>query len=886
MPIIHHILKTKFFLPPLPSDFVYRSALYDKANKLKRSSVLLISAPSGYGKSVFAASWIRKYAVKHTWLSLAETENDMQSFMLHLTLAIQNMVSHFGQDIVELCKIAEAPSHEVFSQMLVNELAELDETIVLAIDDYHLIRNREIHQIIADLIKYPIPLFKLVLISRRDPALPLSTWRIKKLLVEIRSNDLRFDKEEIGIFFSRNRDVVLKESVIKQIEEMTEGWITGLRILTLSSGKEDILDDGSSLKSFHNASHLYEVLNDVLDHQQEAIKHSLLRLSLLPEFDRELYAELCLDADQQADAGRYFDEFVDTLMRSNLFLIGLDEKHRWFRFHHLFRELLQRKVSTIYTEEEVKDFNFRIANRYLAKNEYENAIKFYLAADETGDALRAFSVVRRILFSSANWIELERIFNHFSSNRVQKYSMLQLTEAWLYIYKGNIPRMIELILPVSVLVENEKCDRKTKANLLGELNALKAYSRYNLDINMAASLQHAKTAIEQLGTDNPYATGIAWVFYGGSMQALGRSREAKQVIYELLEQSENLLVKSNLFLVLCYIYWIDGDLTELKTTASLLIRFGKENNHKEAIANGYYFSGISHYYLNQPEKAKHELQQLYKLKLFTLMIHRYFGAAALAFVQIDKINNEALQKLLYELEVMAVERGGKIYVQFTKAISSALNWIKQKEPTSLKWAQETDHNPKLPMVNFTSTPILQASILATSGDVPSIKKALLILNDSIDFLKKHNNTLFLIRSLVILSLAQAKLNNSVKSEEAFLEALELAQPRNLVLPFLILKEQLADLRKNCHLSGAQEGFIDEITASMEKEHTSPDIKMILSRRESEILGLIKTNLTNKEIGNQLHISQLTVKRHIANIYKKLNTQSRKEAIRLAEVHQF
>jgi len=268
------------------------------------------------------------------------------------------------------------------------------------------------------------------------------------------------------------------------------------------------------------------------------------------------------------------------------------------------------------------------------------------------------------------------------------------------------------------------------------------------------------------------------------------------------------------------------------------------------------------------------------------MIHRYFGAAALAFVQIDKINNEALQKLLYELEVMAVERGGKIYVQFTKAISSALNWIKQKEPTSLKWAQETDHNPKLPMVNFTSTPILQASILATSGDVPSIKKALLILNDSIDFLKKHNNTLFLIRSLVILSLAQAKLNNSVKSEEAFLEALELAQPRNLVLPFLILKEQLADLRKNCHLSGAQEGFIDEITASMEKEHTSPDIKMILSRRESEILGLIKTNLTNKEIGNQLHISQLTVKRHIANIYKKLNTQSRKEAIRLAEVHQF
>lgn len=880
MPSLPNIPKTRFFAPPVPSDYIYREHLDPIFEQMDSATLMLISAPSGYGKSLTVSSWLKNENKFFSWFSISEKEGNFQRFIREFILALRIHYPGFGEEVLALSRAMESPSPETFGQIVSDELSDLRSRFFLVLDDYHMINNPKVDHFIESLVSDHLPDFKLIILTRQDPSMPLSQWRMKNQLVEIRDRDLMFTRPEIGCFIEKNKGLQLDEEQLLGLEKLTEGWISGLRLLLLSLSPDQLLDPANASGPLENNSTLFDLLNEFLLSQPRQIRIPLLQLSILSEFDEEFYAALYLDKKGKYDGMLDFRDFVNHLKMSNLFLIALDIKGKWYRFHHLFQDLLKGMIPDYFTADEQKDLQLSFANTCKQKSRHEQAIGHYLNAGQTGAAVSVFSGIRKELFSRSSWPDLERIFASFPKELAGQYSILGLTEAWLYIYKGNIPQMESLIDPLSRMIEKDICEEQERIHYMGELEVLKAYGRYNFKIDMEACLDHSRKALQMLGDLNSYATGLAWVFYGGSMQALGKSDTAREEIYSELEISDDLPVQSNLYLILCYIYWIEGDLRDLRNTASHLIRFGQSHQLHEALANGYYFSGIANYYMNQGAKSKKALQEFYRLRPFTIMVHQFFGTAALAFLQLTSLEKARLEDLLLELDTMAMTKGGKIYMDFSRAISSAIRWTKYRDPDSLKWAREFDPLPLIPMSNFVALPELQAYILASSPEQADQLRAVEIMKTCLPFLLEYHNTLFLIRSRIILTLAYANLQDTEMRNQTFGETLALVEPRNLAFSIRILDAHLDDLLESCQMTDAQREFLVNNVKESGGRGQSPDPKDLLTRREFEILDEVCSSKTNKEIGNKLYISEKTVKRHIANIYQKLQIKNRKEAVRL------
>jgi LuxR family maltose regulon positive regulatory protein len=281
MPHANFIIKTKFYLPQPTSDFVERKELDLKFELLENIPVMLVSASTGYGKSTVISTFLRNQKEDHIWLSLSEKENEFQQFFTYFIKAIQGNRHNFGEETLELTFAPEPPSIIELAELLVNNLAELDRPLYMALDDYHLIKNNEIHEFLAKLFEYPQPFFRLIIITRRDPALPLTTWRSKNKLIEIRSLDLKFKRFEIAEFYQHITSTLPNDAVLTKLEEATEGWISALRMLMLSNNHSKEIPQNLLNFNYKKSRVINELVEAVLNNQTSIIKDNLLRISCL-----------------------------------------------------------------------------------------------------------------------------------------------------------------------------------------------------------------------------------------------------------------------------------------------------------------------------------------------------------------------------------------------------------------------------------------------------------------------------------------------------------------------------------------------------------------------------------------------------------------------------
>ncbi len=877
----NNILKAKLHAPQIPTDFVVRKNVNEKLKGKKETSVFLFSAPSGYGKTTSAINWLQSRGVTYGWLSLDEHDNVLKAFLKYIVLAIRGVVPKFGAEIEHIISSNQELSTRDYQILLNNEVRGLQEVVYLVLDDYHFIRNQEIHDTLIHLFKFSQPKLKLVITTRKDPPFPLSDWRMKNRLTEIRARDLTFDFSEINQFFHNQQIDTPLHDFINRIEQVTEGWITGLRLLTVSginANQDKNVALGASPK---NVTVLLELVKDMLRNQEPEVCEGILKMSIVDEFNKELY-QLILNSEDEHEETPYpgFEKFVNLLLRSNLFLITLDDRHNWFRFHHLFLELLRKTCLNEFSKNEIQDIYSKLASWYGENDQVVKSIGLLLKLGQNSEAIDIFEKYRSTLFENSEWQLLEEILLLFDDSTINESLVLNLSSAWLYVYKGDIGKMMSLLPDLEQKCLESGLMKGKQGHYLGEINTLKAYARYNFDIDMKVALEHATTALALLSSNNLYATGVAWVFYGGALQALGKSHIARREILATLDGSVSSAVRSNLYLILCYIHWMDGNIGELSAVSSALINLGCSNDLKEAEANGFYFSGCAKFSRNNRDEALRDFSRLYDLRHYTIMVHRFFGSAALTFLLLDR-DNEKLTDLLMEMRLNAMERGGIHYVSLVQAISASVNWIRSKSPESLKWAMETPHLPMLPMTNFTSIPMLQSYILASSGNKIHATKAMEILDDCQKFLQKLHNLNFLTQTYVLKTLALLNLGKPEKARKEFRSALKLAVPRGLSSTFLALEDNvLSDFMQSMSLLASEKNFLEEILNYLRPSNET--LNPILSRREKEVLDQMHMDISYKQIAENLFISESTVKRHIANIFSKLDVHSRNAAIEKAK----
>jgi len=397
------ILQTKLQAPPLRPSLVRRPGLTARLDSGLDGRLTLVCAPAGYGKTTLVAEWLVAGEHRVAWLSLDENDNDPRRFLGYLLAALRQVQAEFGQAAKGMLQSPQPPPDEVVLTALVNELAAVPRRTILVLDDFHVIHTPSINQQLSFLLDHQPPQMHLVVITREDPfGLPLSRLRARGQMVEIRQEDLRFSLGECADFLNQVMALNLSPPDIAALERRTEGWIAGLQLAAVSmQGRDDL---PGFIRAFTGSSHfvLDYLIEEVFERQPAEVQDFLLKTSIL---DR-LSAALCDAVTEQKDSHK----LLRTLDRSNLFVVPLDQSHTWYRYHHLFAELLRLRLRSSQGHSE-GDLH-RLASQWLASEGFlPEAIHHALSASEwqrAAELIGESSVMmlrRGELMTLLNWLK-------------------------------------------------------------------------------------------------------------------------------------------------------------------------------------------------------------------------------------------------------------------------------------------------------------------------------------------------------------------------------------------------------------------------------------------------------------------------------------------------
>ncbi|MDQ5854715.1 MAG: helix-turn-helix transcriptional regulator, partial [Chloroflexota bacterium] len=377
------ILATKLYIPPPRPHAVLRSCLIERLNAGLHRKLTLISAPAGFGKSTLVSAWVTGCGRPVAWLSLDEGDSDPTRFLTYLVAAVQTIAPAVGHGVLQVLQSAQPPPIDVILTALLNELTTLPNNVVLVLDDYHLIDATPVDDALAFLIEHLPPQLHLVLATREDPQLPLARLRVRGQMTELRSADLRFTPAEAAVFLKEVMGLDLTAQDIAALEERTEGWIAGLQLAGLSlQGRQDVPGFIRAFAGDHRYIMDY-LVDEVLRRQPDPVRDFLLHTAIL---DR-LSGPLCDAVTGQEDGTAR----LEALERGNFFVVPLDDRRHWYRYHHLFAEVLAAHL-----REEQPDrvalLHRRASEWYEQHGAAAGAIRHALAA---ADFARAADLVER-----------------------------------------------------------------------------------------------------------------------------------------------------------------------------------------------------------------------------------------------------------------------------------------------------------------------------------------------------------------------------------------------------------------------------------------------------------------------------------------------------------
>src|SRR5215467_4748453 len=377
-----HQLTTKLSIPLARSSIVARPRLIQQLNAALRSTLTILVAPAGWGKTTLLHAWFTE--ISHNtcplaWVSLDASDNDQLRFWTYVITALNTLYLGLGETPLTLLNASSQPSIQDVLTSLLNALSRLRTDTLLVLDDFHHIQAQPIHEALTFLIEHLPPHLHLVIASRSDPPLPLARQRAQGTLTEVRAADLRFTVEESAAFLVEVMGLQLSAEQVAVLRARTEGWIAGLQLVALS------LQDREEVAVFIEAftgSHRYVVdylVEEVLSRQPDEVQDFLVQTCIL---DR-LCGPLC-DAVRQRDDSRTLLEFSE---RANLFLVALDEKRQWYRYHHLFAEALHSRLQH-QQPTMVADLHRRASQWYEQHELYDEAVTHALSVSDVEHAAR------------------------------------------------------------------------------------------------------------------------------------------------------------------------------------------------------------------------------------------------------------------------------------------------------------------------------------------------------------------------------------------------------------------------------------------------------------------------------------------------------------------
>jgi LuxR family maltose regulon positive regulatory protein len=518
------VLATKLHPPTIRPGSVVRSLLLDRLAKERWVKVVLVVAPAGWGKTTLVGDWFRTSRESPgAWLSLDSDDNDPMKFWTDVIAALQGATSGFGSGLSSLLAAPGISLTEDFVPRLVNELAELPAQVELVVDDYHLIASDEVARSVTALVEHLPPTLRLVLATRADPALPLARMRVRGELVELRAGDLAFTQAESTALLNEALDLDLAPQDVARLHRRTEGWAAGLYLAGLSlRGRQDrsrfidaFAGDDRQVVDY--------LVSEVLDELPVETRTFLLRTSIL---DR-LCGPLC-DAVVE---GRGSDHTLEEIERSNLFLVPLDSTRRWYRYHHLFAELLEYQLET--TEPSlVPELHRRAASWHRRDGDVSEAIDHLISAGDMSEARELVASHWNRYFNEGLSATVESWLDRLPSETVVGDARMCLIKAWLARHLGSLDE-VEPWLEGAERATPRGPLRDEVSSVDSATSLIRAGYRHMIG-DLAGATSSARRAAELESTGTPQWRAVSMATLGANLYWRGEFAASTAVLKEVV----------------------------------------------------------------------------------------------------------------------------------------------------------------------------------------------------------------------------------------------------------------------------------------------------------------------------------------------------------------
>lgn len=903
MSLLTSLLQTKLIPPPYNDKSVRRERLLSRLTSRSARKLVLVSAPAGYGKTTLVSQWLMEGQSNFCWLSLDKNDNQPLRFWQYVLGSINTCLPGFGE---EASRYLSGDSVHIDAALtaMINELSSTckqEESLFLALDDFHNIDNKECLNQFAYFIDFLPPGVEVIATTRFEPALPISRWSVKNWVDQIHASDLIFSLDESKSFLTQYMDLALSDQQISSIFEKTEGWIAAIQLAALSaqSKPKNELTYLSAQKLLSDDRHLSEyVLSEILSQQSDEVADFLIQTSFL----LRLNAELCDKVLAIDNAGK----LLDSIYRSNLFLTPLDSKHKWFRYHEMFREALFHKFQ-LEQPQELLALQRKAVDWLIAHEQAHEAIEQVVQLEDWQLLIHLLEENGNNLIHEGHHLLVLDWLRKVPEQLFSQSPRAIMLKIWALFFSNKIEVIAPLLEELEMLIDQQRLsDIETSASELidlhSEISLIRAYlARSHSDLKSAGQL--TKDVLKELDTTKMPLKSVTYYGIGLDSFAIGDLDSAEAALREAIEHGKRekkyttVLSSSGL---LGWIYFYQGQLEKALETGII---------HQQWI-DSYHDS-------SQPR------------------IISCWQNAALAMIYTEKaeftIAQSYINPLLKHLK-LGTEPGQHIIIQYTQAI---LLFAQKRFVDAIECLDDAWHiyQHKHDSILFTPPSLiaLKARCLLAMGKIDKAQYVIDELNEeTINAVPLNYEDINLTKARIFIAqnkqeLALEILNRLHEQETEKKHIYNLLQTLNLRAAIFHSKHDSkaaeAAIKSSLHIA-SQDGFISvyanesldllpilalgadpsipdnylqKLSSCLGLSSDSSSVQQAelpgaaalesnkqllepLSQRELEVLGLIDQGLANKEIAQKLSLAPATVKAHIRNLYGKIEAKSRTEAL--------
>jgi LuxR family maltose regulon positive regulatory protein len=902
------LLDTKLYIPKSRSGLVSRPRLVERLRHGVERKLTLVLSPGGFGKTTLLAEWLATETVGERavgWVSLDASENEPALFWAYFIRALQNVHAGVGSHALSLLHSPHPPAIESVLTAVINEINAIDCDFVVILDDYHIIDAPAVHNALTFLLDHLPPRMHVVIASRAEPPLALSRLRARGELTELKPADLRFTLDEATAFLNQVMALDLAPVDTQKLERRTEGWITGLKLAALSmKGRSDVRGFVDSFSGDNRYIGDY-LVDEVLQAEPERVRRFLLATAILDRLSGPLCDAVTGEAGSQS--------LLETLERRNLFVVALDDRREWYRYHHLFADVLQAQ-SMRDDPGGARTFHRRASEWYERHGSTADAVRHALGGD---DPERAASLLETAWpekdrsYQSARWLDRVKAL---PDAIVRVRPVLGMGYAWGLLNSGELEaaearlRDVERSLEGTVEPSDEVnvppdmvvVDHERFRSLPRELAAARIYLAQALG-EAAGTVEHAKRALERVPGGDHASRATATALLALALWARGDLEEAYRVFADALavmRMAGHGLDAIRGEFILGDIRIAQGRLHDAASIYQRGLQLAAAEAPHAAPETDELYLGLSE--LDREwgnlEAAEAHLRTITALAERTAHKgNRQRWCTAMARILEARGDLGGALALLDEAETH--ERRDPIPrvrpIPAMKArirvgqgrLAEAMDWVRDRRLSvddDLGYLHEFEH--------ITLARVLIARH-RTGDDEGSRHDAVRLLDRLTTAAERGGRTGSLIEILVLQSLAEQALGNLRRALDPLAIALGMAEPEGYLRVFVDEGSRIRELLRHATARGVAGEYTRRVLSAFD-ERPQPvreatrtagsGLVQSLTTRELEILRLIAGGLRNQEIADHLGLSAATVKRHIANAYGKLGASHRTDALAKAK----